>query len=205
MASSMTRWSYPSAPLTHSLCRASWSGPPEGLAQTCRAIVHCRTGHRGSKSMTEELRGSELPRGWECLTGPSSPATFVWLQWSSCKACFPCPSGTSARPPLQCNPFNDSPVVHRGEMVLGWSILFSSVLLFSGWLVLCVSWFLVCCWRRIVCLRRWGGFCSNGLAAWYVGVGLRVRCGSSVDCVVDVAASWCVDDHPRHPSLCDVG
>ena len=33
----------------------------EGLAQTCRAIFHCRTGHRSLKSMTEELRDSELP------------------------------------------------------------------------------------------------------------------------------------------------
>ena len=27
----------------------------EGLAQTCRAVLHCRTGHRSVKSMTEEL------------------------------------------------------------------------------------------------------------------------------------------------------
>ena len=28
----------------------------EGLAQTCSAVLHCRTGHRGLKSTTEELR-----------------------------------------------------------------------------------------------------------------------------------------------------
>ena len=32
----------------------------EGLAQTCRAILHCRTGHRGLQSTTEELVDSEL-------------------------------------------------------------------------------------------------------------------------------------------------
>ena len=33
----------------------------EGFAQTCRPILHCRTGHRRLKSMTEEVRGSWLP------------------------------------------------------------------------------------------------------------------------------------------------
>ena len=32
-------------------------------AQTCRAALHCRTGHRGLKSTTEELGDSELPTG----------------------------------------------------------------------------------------------------------------------------------------------
>ena len=31
------------------------------MAQTCRALLHCRTGHRALKSMTEELGVSELP------------------------------------------------------------------------------------------------------------------------------------------------
>ena len=35
----------------------------EGLAQTYRAILHCRTGRRGLKSMTEELGDSELSTG----------------------------------------------------------------------------------------------------------------------------------------------
>ena len=35
----------------------------EGLAQTCRTISQCRTGHRGLKSMKKELGGSELPIG----------------------------------------------------------------------------------------------------------------------------------------------
>ena len=39
----------------------------EGLAQTCRAILHCRTGHRGLKSVTGELEDSDLHK-WECLT-----------------------------------------------------------------------------------------------------------------------------------------
>ena len=33
----------------------------EGSAQTCRAIIHCRTGHRRLNSMTEELGSSDLP------------------------------------------------------------------------------------------------------------------------------------------------
>ena len=33
----------------------------EGLAQTCRAVLHSRTGHRGLKSTTEELGDSDLP------------------------------------------------------------------------------------------------------------------------------------------------
>ena len=57
-------------------------GRTEALAQTCRAIIHRRTGHRGLKSMTEQL---EVPSSPQCLTvlrrstaGFSSPATPVW-------------------------------------------------------------------------------------------------------------------------------
>ena len=35
----------------------------KGLAKTCRAILHCRTGHRGLRSTAEEHGGSELPTG----------------------------------------------------------------------------------------------------------------------------------------------
>ena len=35
----------------------------EGVAQTCRALLDCRTGHRGLKSTTEEFGGSELSTG----------------------------------------------------------------------------------------------------------------------------------------------
>ena len=40
----------------------------EGLAKTCRASLHCRPGHRGLKSKTEELGGSELAASGECLS-----------------------------------------------------------------------------------------------------------------------------------------
>ena len=43
----------------------------EGWGQTCRAILHCRTGHRGLKSTTEKLRGSELSTGGSASCGDS--------------------------------------------------------------------------------------------------------------------------------------
>ena len=58
------------------ILETSWKDDPhrtDGLAQNCRAtIIHCRTGHRGLKSTTEELGDSELS-SWECLTVQSEP------------------------------------------------------------------------------------------------------------------------------------
>ena len=55
----------------------------EGLAQTC-AIIHCHTGHRGLKSMTEELGVPELPTSGSASLfklkhcGIQFPTTSVW-------------------------------------------------------------------------------------------------------------------------------
>ena len=62
------------------LPETSWKDKPtnqrtprtEGLAQTCLAILHCHTGQRGLKSMTEEFGGGEGGRG-----GRSSPQVGV--------------------------------------------------------------------------------------------------------------------------------
>ena len=62
------------------MCQAiSWHGtsprrrgrikpPPRGRPVRRVSPRHCRTGHRGLKSMTEELGGFRAPHRWECLT-----------------------------------------------------------------------------------------------------------------------------------------
>ena len=54
----------------------------EGLAQTCRAILHCRTSYRGLKSMAEEPGGgpkNSTSGSVSLFKGKlSSPATSVW-------------------------------------------------------------------------------------------------------------------------------
>ena len=74
-----TRLALAAVSLHSSLCASAFMHSPEtpwkdnpsraeGLVQSCRAILHYRTGHQGLKSMSEELGEFRAPHKWECLT-----------------------------------------------------------------------------------------------------------------------------------------
>ena len=74
----------PMCPRTHARSRETpcndnppTRGRPERRVwpQTCRAILHCRIGHRGLRSMTEELGGFRAHK-WECLRDLDAAGPF---------------------------------------------------------------------------------------------------------------------------------
>ena len=65
-------------------------GEPKYMAQTCRAILHCLTGHRALKSVTEKLRGV-----------PHCFKVKHCGMWFSCDFCVACPHTVAAVGALQ--------------------------------------------------------------------------------------------------------